>query len=280
MPVPPRTRTAPTARSPRHLRLLAAGLAATLALGTLAGAPAGAADRDASAAAPTGVQRAGEPYGPHDSPEDLVRQAYRDLLQRDATANEVAVAAAAIRSGQTAEEFLAALVALPETTTDIKQVVRLYRAYYLRNPDLGGYRHWIRQRRAGWTLPRISNEFAAAPEFSLRYGFVDDGEFVDLVYANVLDRKPDAKGRAYWMSRMAEGLYRGQLMTSFSESPEYVQKNQGAADVIVLYYGMFQQSMPLGLFDYYAPKVQSGELTVAELARQYLDDAKYHNRFR
>ncbi len=224
------------------------------------------------------VTRAEAPE-PWTSTTDFVRQTYIDLLRRTPSNAEVEQAAARITAGQTPAAFVAEMVDSLEMQVHVKAVVRLYRAYYLRNPDHRGLAHWIAQSRAGWTLPRISNEFAAAPEFAVRYGTLTDDRFVDLVYQNVLGRLPDVAGRRYWMGRIAEGLYRGQLMTSFSESPEYVRKSTGTTNLVALYDGLFQVSVPRGQSDYYSSALQNGTLTTLELARQFLNDRDYTKRF-
>jgi len=99
---------------------------------------------------------------------------------------------------------------------------RLYSAYFLRQPDLGGFNYWLGVIRAnywnaGWG-------FLNSVEFQNRYGDLSDGEFVDLVYGNVLCRQPDANGRRYWMSQLSDGMPRQTLMASFAESSEYLQR--------------------------------------------------------
>lgn len=105
------------------------------------------------------------------------------------------------------------------------QVTRLYRAYFLRNPEAEGRDYWVGRRSAGMPLRDISEYFAGSPEFKTRYGALDNAAFVDLVYKNVLDRTPDASGRAYWISSLDSGrAKRGAVMIGFSESPEFVAK--------------------------------------------------------
>ncbi len=104
------------------------------------------------------------------------------------------------------------------------QVVRLYRAYFLRDPDQGGYLYWRRSLLNGIGLAAISDFFAESPEFLGRYGDLSDAQFVDQIYGNVLGRPADADGRAYWIGQLAAGVTRGQVMLAFSESNEFVTK--------------------------------------------------------
>lgn len=105
------------------------------------------------------------------------------------------------------------------------QADRLYSAYFLRDPDLNGLKFWVDRLLNAEPLANVSQFFAGSDEFEERYGDLDDGAFVDLVYQNVLEREPDANGRAEWIRRLESGeTDRGRLMIGFSESPEYVEK--------------------------------------------------------
>lgn len=107
----------------------------------------------------------------------------------------------------------------PATTSG--SIYRLYRAYFLREPDPSGYAYWRGKHAAGTTLSKISESFARSSEFVNRYGSLSNGAFLTLVYDNVLDRKPDSGGYTYWLGRMNKGLPRGSVMLSFSDSSEY-----------------------------------------------------------
>lgn len=103
-------------------------------------------------------------------------------------------------------------------------VYRLYRAFFLREPDADGLVYWIVQARyARYPVGSIAEEFARSEEFRRRYGSLADGAFVDLVYRNVLGRTPDASGRAYWIDQLRRGMRRGHLMLYFSDSVEFAR---------------------------------------------------------
>lgn len=104
-------------------------------------------------------------------------------------------------------------------------VYRLYRAFFLREPDADGLVHWIVQARYHrYPLGAVAQDFARSAEFRSRYGSLDDGGFVDLVYRNVMGRSPDPEGRAYWLDQLRRGMPRGHLMLHFSDSVEYGRK--------------------------------------------------------
>jgi len=110
------------------------------------------------------------------------------------------------------------------------QARRLYLAYFRREPDSGGLQYWTDKLGSGTPLAAVSASFAAAPEFKRTYGPLKDPDFVELVYRNVLGRKPDSGGLAYWVARLANRQSsRGGLMVGFSESPEFIRKTSPQA---------------------------------------------------
>lgn len=145
------------------------------------------------------------------------------------------------------------------------QIERLYRAYFDRAPDADGLTFWREQRAGGRSLNSVSDEFARSPEFVRTYGDLADEDFVDLVYLNVLDRSPDAGGRAFWLDQLSNGRARGSVMTLFSESPEFIQatqtstpENPTAAEVRRLYASFFVRDADQAGVDYWVGEAERG----------------------
>lgn len=106
-------------------------------------------------------------------------------------------------------------------------VYRLYRAYFLREPDQKGFTNWYVATHQGWSMDRISQFFAGSNEFKARYGSLDDKGFMDLIYRNVMGRAPDATGYGYWVQQLGQGTDRGSVMLKFSDSVEYKKRTGG-----------------------------------------------------
>lgn len=101
-------------------------------------------------------------------------------------------------------------------------VLRLYWAFFDRQPEYYGADYWIRSYDScEWSSTRIADFFSVSPEFVATYGSPTDDEFVDLIYANVFDRAPDAAGRAFWLGRLAGGQTRGSVVADLAFSPEF-----------------------------------------------------------
>jgi hypothetical protein len=113
-------------------------------------------------------------------------------------------------------------------------VLRLYRAYFTRNPDQSGYDYWLQKYLAGTPLTSISEAFTGSPEFQSTYYGLDNHGFVQRVYQNVLGRDPDQAGWNYWTQTLDQGrLRRGGVMVLFSESPEFVSRTKTASPIVV-----------------------------------------------
>lgn len=101
------------------------------------------------------------------------------------------------------------------------QAYRLYKAAFDRESDDSGLGYWLNKLDNGATLQSVANAFIASAEFKGLYGEnLADGQFVEHLYQNVLDRTPDTDGNAYWLDSLGHGMTREQALINFSESPE------------------------------------------------------------
>jgi len=104
------------------------------------------------------------------------------------------------------------------------QAYRLYEAAFNRDPDYAGLGNWIRHLDNGsGDLNWVAQNFINSEEFATTYGTpstVSNNEFINLLYANVLDRKPDAGGYESWNNNMNGGMSRAEVLAYFAESPE------------------------------------------------------------
>ena len=158
-------------------------------------------------------------------------------------------------------------------------LARLYFAYFLRVPDYAGLDFWLRYRRAGHTLDEISAFFAQSAEFQTNYGALDNGQFVTLVYQNVLGRAPDAGGFAFWKNELDTGARtRGQVMLGFSESEEYGGSSGSMVYVAMMYFGMLRREPDPQGFAFWVDYRNQGNSGLA-LIDAFLGSPEYRSRF-
>jgi hypothetical protein len=111
------------------------------------------------------------------------------------------------------------------TFAETHSISRLYLSALDRLPDQTGLNNWIDASRNGTTLEEIANGFVASSEFSNRYGGnLSDAGFIRQLYANVLDRAPDADGQGNWSKFLAAGNSRAEALVGFSESTENIDQ--------------------------------------------------------
>jgi hypothetical protein len=139
-------------------------------------------------------------------------------------------------------------------------VIRLYIAYFLRNPEFDGYNFWLDAiTEGGWTMGQVSDFFSQSQEFQNRYGSLDDAEFVSLVYQNVMGRNPDAPGFAFWTRQLENGRSRGWMMMQFTEAPsfEFQNKTRIAVAVTEVYNEMLNRLPTLAEYNMWTFALQS-----------------------
>ncbi len=108
-----------------------------------------------------------------------------------------------------------------DITGNAGQVYRLYQAAFDRTPDVPGLSDWLRGMDAGLALQKVATGFIGSAEFQGLYGAnPTNAQFINLLYANVLNRTPDQVGYDYWSDQMDLGLTRELVLIGFSESAE------------------------------------------------------------
>ncbi|HEX7133617.1 MAG TPA: DUF4214 domain-containing protein [Iamia sp.] len=213
----------------------------------------------------------------------FVDRTFRDVVGRAATASERSTWAGPLRQGtKTPGQLLTALRTGSDATTNVDPVVRLYRAYYLRDPEVGGFDYWLAQRRSGRSLAWVSDSFARAPEFAQKYGTLTHEGFVRRVYQNVLGRPGEESGVQYWTSQIATGRKtRGGVMLGFSESAEYRQVLAPRVHALVLFLTLLDGTPASAPVNDWERMIATTPATgVAEVAHRIIGLPEYRQRVR
>ncbi len=163
---------------------------------------------------------------------DFVNLVYTEVIGRQADVEGFNYWLGRLNSGMSRGTMMVGFSEAPEyinqTGTTAPQssieagLYRLYLAYFLRAPDSSGFSYWLGQANAGASLETISAQFATSPEFVDKYGSLNDDDFVQLVYRNVLTREPEASGQLYWVGQLDKSASRGDVMVGFSNSAEFL----------------------------------------------------------
>jgi hypothetical protein len=108
-------------------------------------------------------------------------------------------------------------------TDDAYQAVALlYDSFAGRRPDPQGLFVWAEAIRSGaQSLSGVADQFAASPEFAGLTAGMSNGQIVEFMYQNALDRGSDPGGLSYWTGRLDAGMDRGDLLLAFSQSQEH-----------------------------------------------------------
>lgn len=172
-------------------------------------------------------------FGPHPDAVSFVRRQHLDLFDRAPTNPELFYGVVGLNGGTAPAAYAETLLSSAAHQDRTGGLIRLYRAYFLRDPDTSGLAYWWQQVMRGRSLAATSQFFSASSEFQNRYGALDNSAFVELVYQNVLGRPADSGGLRYWSGVLDAGTRtRGQVMLGFSESSEYRTASKARVDVI------------------------------------------------
>ena len=113
---------------------------------------------------------------------------------------------------------------------------RLYKAAFDRTPDAKGLGDWIRYLDAGGSRDTVAQGFVQSFEFNTKYGMLDNANFVQRLYNNVLGRDGEAKGFNDWFGALESGLSRSAVLQGFSDSPENITKTSPLTSNGILYH--------------------------------------------
>ncbi|NND02612.1 MAG: DUF4214 domain-containing protein [Acidimicrobiia bacterium] len=106
-------------------------------------------------------------------------------------------------------------------------VLRLYWAFFNRNPDLNGAKYWLGIARDGAGLDLIATQFAISREFQTTYGDTDNKRFLEIVYQNVLGRPADPGGFRYWLGLLDRGeISRGGTVRWVAAADEFIGRHR------------------------------------------------------
>ena len=99
-------------------------------------------------------------------------------------------------------------------------VRRLYRYCLFRNPDASGFNFWTSRlnNQTDVAATAVQGFFESNEMINLH---TSDDDFINRCYKVLLDRNPEAKGKAYWLKRLSNGESRRTILQGFVMSNEF-----------------------------------------------------------
>lgn len=178
-----------------------------------------------------------------------------------------------------------------DAASHIWQVQRLYGSAFDRNADVLGLNFHSARLDAGTSLNDVAQDFVGSAEFLATYGSLNNNEFVNQLYLNVLNRPADAGGLAYWTGLLNSGSTRGAVLLGFSESPENIGNYAGqlagglwdidesAASVARLYHGALDRAPDTGGLAYWTGQLKSGAQTLQQEAAGFVNSTEFQAHY-
>lgn len=150
-------------------------------------------------------------------------------------------------------------------TTNEDYLTVLYRAFFNREPDTGGYNYWLAQLDSGADREDVLNGFIYATEFAnlcFVYGISasDVSAFVRRFYQQCLDREPDETGLNGWVIELNSGTKTGaDVANGFVFSEEFTALNTTNEEYLtVLYQAFFNRDPDPGGYSGWLALLNSG----------------------
>ena len=172
--------------------------------------------------------------------------------------------------------FNAAVKELQEQTGNV--VISIYIAVLGRDPDFNGWIFWLSNLRGGVPPNAMVQQFINSPEFDSTYGSLNNTQFVQLVYQNVLGRPAEPGGLAFWVGRLDAGMPRGDVMYAFSSSLEFQARIRNRSLADLLYLGFLRRSPEPAGQAFWLNELNNG-LQGANAIDPFINSVEYLARF-
>ena len=189
----------------------------------------------------------------------FVQRQYRDLLLRDGDPSGVDHYSRSVAHGTASPAAVVeAFAQSSEMQRSVGAVTRSFLAYLGRVPDPSGLSYWVGKIRSGTSLAKVNASLAASSEFARRQSSLTDSQFIDSLYRDLLNRTPDAGGKAHWMAKLASGTSRASVVGSFVAQPESVRATAPYVAVTIGTSGLLGRAPTAAEVDEWVPKLRAG----------------------
>ena len=208
----------------------------------------------------------------------FVSQLYLDLLNRQPEPNGLAFWVGNLNAGGVRKDVAYQFFASAEFQQTGNFVLSVYIAVLGRDPDFGGWLFWLNNLNGGVPRATMVQQFINSPEFVLIYGSLNNTQFVQLVYQNVLGRPPDTAGLNFWVGSLNAGQTRGDMMLAFINSAEFQTRIQNRSLADLLYLGFLRRSPEPAGQAFWLNSLNNG-LQGANAIDPFIGSSEYFGRF-
>jgi len=158
-----------------------------------------------------------------DASEAFVTSLYQNLLERTAPeATDVDYWSNVLASGASRADVAATFALSPDAIaadqTNSEYVEGLYQSALGRASDAEGLNSWVTALFNGASRGDIAQSIVNSTEAATKV----NGDFIDSLYSNALDRPADAEGKAFWVDSLAQGVTQAEVAVAIVGSPEAV----------------------------------------------------------
>ena len=185
----------------------------------------------------------------------FVRRFYQQCLNREPDQGgwdnwTNALVNGSLSGADLAEAFIFSDEFIRRQTSNAEFLNIMYRAFFNREPDAGGYNAWLAQLNSGTSRADVLYGFTHSQEFTNlcnAYGirpYMSQQErvqaFVTRFYQQCLNRLPDPAGLAAWTNNLLSGAQTGaDVAQGFIFSAEFANRNTSNAEFLTIMYRAF-----------------------------------------
>jgi hypothetical protein len=195
-----------------------------------------------------------------------IRNAYLDILNRPASAEEVKAVEKEFAAGVTRESKALAIVKSAEARR--LRLAGYYQTFLRRTASPAELDYWI-SFRLNMTEQEVIAFFVSSDEYYNKAGNTN-ALWVTRLYTELLGRNVDAAGLQQWTSLLASGKTRQYVVNGFLTSNEYAQRN-----IAGMYTNLLRRPADAGGLSYWAPIFITKN--AEEIVPQFLISQEYLN---
>jgi Ca2+-binding RTX toxin-like protein len=161
---------------------------------------------------------------------DIVKQFYKNFYGVDPDSATLTSYTTKIESGQM--NFNGLILEFYNSNnfkSDFEQVFRLHKAALLREPVLSDLKNALNEMfKPDFNIYNLADMYMQSQEFKNIYGYnLNNEQFIEKLYINVLGRPSDASGKSYWVNALNTGEKTlSQALVAFSESNENIFQDE------------------------------------------------------